>query len=105
MKKCGNFERFFLSLIVEKLCIDKMNETNKDNKEFDRKEGMKKQPKSITYMLGTFMIFIYVGMGVITLLGFFDWLPRWARFSLGCLFIVYGVWRFYRRVSGMETRI
>ena len=59
--------------------------------------------KSIKVMFGLFMIFIYVGMGIAVLLGMFDWLPRWARYSLGTLFIVYGAWRCYRYVAGVDS--
>lgn len=65
----------------------------------------KSQGKSIKVMFGLFMIFIYVGMGILVLLGMFDWLPSWARYSLGTLFIVYGVWRCYRYVAGIDSRV
>ena len=65
----------------------------------------KTSKKSIKVMFGLFMIFIYVSMGILVLLGMFDWLPSWARFSLGTLFIVYGIWRCYRYIAGIDSRV
>ena len=65
----------------------------------------KTSKKSIKVMFGLFMIFIYVSMGILVLLGMFDWLPSWARYSLGTLFIVYGIWRSYRYIAGIDSRV
>ena len=81
-----------MQLFVYKLFMEQETK-KKDNK------------KSIKVMFGLFMIFIYVGMGILVLLGFFDWLPNWARYSLGGLFIVYGFWRCYRYIAGIDARV
>ncbi|MGM9803203.1 MAG: hypothetical protein ACI308_03405 [Muribaculaceae bacterium] len=69
------------------------------------KKDTKGNKKSIRVMFGLFMIFIYMGMGILVLLGYFDYLPTWARYSLGTLFIVYGAWRCYRYISGIDARV
>ena len=71
----------------------------------EQQVNKKDTKKSIKVMFCLFMIFIYVGMGILVLLGMFDWLPNWARYSLGSLFIVYGIWRCYRYVAGIDARI
>ncbi len=49
------------------------------------------------------MIIIYLGMGYLMFVNFFDWTEdfAWARYSLGTLFILYGFWRGYRQFKGM----
>lgn len=65
----------------------------------------RKKHAGFRIMFGLFMIFIYVSMGVLVLMGYFDWLPRWAQYGLGTLFIIYGLWRGYRHFAGIDTRI
>ncbi len=57
-------------------------------------------PKGMKYIFGIFMIIIYLGMGYLMFVNFFDW-TEWARYSLGTLFILYGFWRGYRQFKGM----
>ena len=52
---------------------------------------------------GIFMIFIYVGMGVLLLINFFGWYApnplAWIRWLIGPLLIAYGFsrgWRMYK---------
>lgn len=48
-------------------------------------------------MFGIFMIFIYFSMAYLTLCtDYFFWIVDWARYGLGTIFIVYGLWRGYR---------
>ena len=55
---------------------------------------------TVKMIFGLFMIVIYVGMGVLLLINFFNWDTSWAwaRIGLGVLFIIYGVWRGYRGI-------
>ncbi len=59
-------------------------------------------PRTMRIVFGVFMIFIYIGMGVLLLTGFFDsLLPiAWTRYVLAVAFIIYGIWRGYRQFSG-----
>lgn len=52
--------------------------------------------KGVKLIFGIFMILIYLGMGVLLLINFFQWEWAWARIGLGVLFIIYGFWRGYR---------
>ena len=48
---------------------------------------------------GIFMVIIYVGMGVLLLINFFDWGGDWAwtRYVVGIVLIVYGFFRAWRQ--------
>ena len=51
-------------------------------------------------MFGIFMIFIYFGMAYLTLFtDYFFWIPDWAKYGLGFIFIFYGLWRGYRYIK------
>ncbi|MDD2960809.1 MAG: hypothetical protein PHR45_01850 [Muribaculaceae bacterium] len=56
----------------------------------------KEVPNAMKIIFGAFMVLIYLGMGILMLINFFDWQWAWARYGLGLLFIVYGFWRGYR---------
>lgn len=47
---------------------------------------------------GIFMVFVYVGMGVLLFINFFNWGADWAwtRWVVGAVLIVYGIFRGYR---------
>lgn len=59
-------------------------------------ETDKKTPMSMKMVFGIFMVIVYFGMGYLFLVGFFDWIPTWINIFLGCLMIVYGIWRGFR---------
>ncbi|MDD6281524.1 MAG: hypothetical protein PUA76_07565 [Bacteroidales bacterium] len=54
------------------------------------------------------MITVYVGMGVLLLLNYFQWGPglmqvlRWVG---GVVFILYGIWRAIRQFRGYDTPV
>ena len=56
---------------------------------------------------GIIMIVIYVGMGVLLLINYFNWGGDWAwtRYVVGVVLIIYGFWRAYRQVSGIDSRL
>jgi len=58
-------------------------------------------------IFGIIMIVIYVGMGVLLLINYFnlggDW--AWTRYVVGVVLIIYGFWRAYRQVSGIDSRL
>lgn len=59
-------------------------------------------------IFGIFMIIIYVGMGVLLLINFFQWESgpwEWLRWVGGVLLIVYGFWRAYRQFKGIDQNI
>ena len=58
-------------------------------------------------IFGIIMIVIYVGMGVLLLINYFNWGGDWAwtRYVVGVVLIIYGFWRAYRQVSGIDARL
>lgn len=55
-------------------------------------------------VFGIIMIAVYVGMGVLLLINFFGWEGDWSttRYPLGILLILYGIWRAYRQIKGID---
>lgn len=55
-------------------------------------------------IFGIIMIIVYVGMGVLLLLNYFGWDADWsvARYVVGVVLIIYGFWRAYRQVKGID---
>ena len=71
----------------------------------ERKTGT---PKIMRNLFGIIMVIIYVGMGVLLLCNYFDWMGdgwQWFRWIGGVLFIVYGVWRGFRQFKGIDNNI
>lgn len=58
-----------------------------------------KRPVAIAF--GIFMIIVYVGVGVLFLINFFN-ITHWVNIVLGVLFILYGVFRGYRMFAGVD---
>ncbi len=58
-------------------------------------------------IFGIIMIVIYVGMGVLLLINYFNWGGDWAwtRYVVGVVLIIYGFWRAYRQASGIDSRL
>lgn len=58
-------------------------------------------------IFGIIMILIYVGMGVLLLINFFNWESDWAwtRYIVGVVLIIYGFWRAYRQYKGIDSRL
>lgn len=61
-------------------------------------------PRGARLIFGIFMIVVYLGMGILCLIGTFDVIitKKWMANSLGCLFALYGLWRGYRLYKGMN---
>lgn len=55
-------------------------------------------------IFGIIMIIVYVGMGVLLLINYFGWDGDWAwtRYVVGVMLVIYGVWRAYRQVKGID---
>lgn len=55
---------------------------------------------------GIFMVLVYLGMAYLLITNFFDWdnTPLWlaVRYGLAAVFGVYGLWRGYRQVAGLD---
>lgn len=76
-----------------------INQITKSDNSQGRNQGT---PKTMKYIFGVFMVCIYLGMGYLMMVNFFQWDENftWARYSLGALFILYGFWRGYRQFKG-----
>ncbi len=58
-------------------------------------------------IFGIIMIIVYVGMGVLLLINYFGWDGDWAwtRYVVGVMLIIYGIWRAYRQIAGIDSSI
>ena len=66
-----------------------------------------KSQKAVRTVFGIVMIVIYVGMGILLLINFFNWTADWAwtRNVVGIVLIIYGFWRAYRQYKGIDSRL
>lgn len=66
--------------------------------------GVNKANKIMRAIFGIIMIIVYVGMGVLLLINFFNWGGDWAwtRYIVGVVLVIYGIWRAYRQVKGID---
>lgn len=81
-----------------------------NNGRSDRSDYTMKPTKTQSILgtiFGIVMIVIYVGMGVLLLINFFDWQNDWAwtRYIVGIVLIIYGFWRGYRQYKGIDSRL
>lgn len=60
--------------------------------------------KAVGVAFGIFMIVVYVGVGILLILNFFNWDTSftWVRWVLGVLLIIYGIFRGYRQFTGSD---
>lgn len=62
-------------------------------------------PMAMRTIFGIIMILVYLGVGVLFLVGFFDPLfggMPWVKWVLGILLVIYGIWRGYRQFAGLD---
>lgn len=66
--------------------------------------GVNQANKIMRAIFGIIMIIVYVGMGVLLLINFFNWDGDWAwtRYVVGVVLVIYGIWRAYRQVKGID---
>ncbi|MCF0204153.1 MAG: hypothetical protein HUK12_02445 [Muribaculaceae bacterium] len=69
---------------------------DKENNNPSENPATPNAPVGFRAVFGVIIVFIYLAMGILTLCGFFTWLAPWAKYGLGVIFIVYGLWRGYR---------
>ena len=62
-------------------------------------------PAVMRNIFGIIMIIVYVGMGVLLLINYFGWEGGWAwtRYVVGVMLVIYGIWRAYRQVKGIDS--
>lgn len=65
-------------------------------------------PSTMRVVFGIIMIIVYVGMGVLLLINYFQWTSpvlQWLRWIGGIMFILYGIWRGIRQFWGLDTSL
>lgn len=65
-------------------------------------------PSTMRVVFGIIMIIVYVGMGVLLLINFFQWGPgamQWLRWIGGIAFVLYGIWRAIRQFKGIDSSL
>lgn len=62
------------------------------------RESMPSTNSILGVVFGIFMVIVYVGMGVLLFVNFFNWTNDWSwtRWPVGAVLIIYGVYRGYR---------
>ncbi len=55
-------------------------------------------------IFGIIMVIVYVGMGVLLIINFFNWGGDWAwtRYLVGIVLIIYGFWWAFRQIKGID---
>lgn len=86
------------------------NETKNDDYEIRRPDHRGNHPTTPQIMrnvFGIFMILVYIGMGILLFMNFFqfDASFAWVRYVGGVLFILYGFWRGYRQFKGIDSNL
>lgn len=80
------------------------SEQNSNENQRREYESANKGNAIMKSIFGIIMIVVYVGMGVLLLINFFgmdgDW--AWTRYVVGVVLIIYGIWRAYRQVKGID---
>lgn len=62
--------------------------------------------KTLRLIFGIFMIIIYLGMAYLLIVNFFEWSTTltWniIRYGMAAIFGLYGIYRAYRQVTGID---
>lgn len=68
----------------------------------EKRAEMTTPKKAIGIAFGLFMIVIYVGVGILLIMNFFNWDSSftWVRWLIGIVLIIYGIFRGYRQYVG-----
>lgn len=66
-----------------------------------------KTPQMMRNIFGIVMIIVYIGMGVLFFINFFQFNGSWAwlRWVGGVIFTIYGFWRAYRQFKGIDPDV
>lgn len=60
--------------------------------------------RTLRVFFGLFMVIVYLGMAYLMFINFFDWNTSltWFRYVLAVVFMLYGVYRCYCQVTGVD---
>lgn len=86
--------------------MESYNNPNEPTRQ-ERSDSISRTNGIIRAVFGIFMVIIYVGMGVLLLINFFNWNGDWAwiRWIVGVVLIIYGFWRAYRQWRGIDSQL
>ena len=61
--------------------------------------------KGMRAVFALIMIIVYIGVGVLLLINFFQWSESiaWIRWIIGIVLIIYGAFRAYRYFAGIDN--
>lgn len=61
-------------------------------------------PKVMRGIFALIMIIVYIGVGILLLINFFGWTESiaWMRWIIGIVLILYGIFRAYRYIVGVD---
>ncbi len=62
----------------------------------------KNAPYIMRIIFGIIMVIVYIGMGALMLLNFFNWSNPMICYAIGGLLVVYGIYRGYRQFKGID---
>ena len=70
----------------------------------ERRPAIGSSNKTMRAIFAIIMIIVYIGVGVLMLINFFQWDASidWMRWIIGIVLIVYGVFRAYRYLAGID---
>ncbi len=85
-----------------------MSEVNNNTPNESKRPATKRLPSTRTILglsFGIFMVFIYVGMGILLMLNFFGWNDTWTwmRYLIGVILVIYGFYRGWRQYKEFTT--
>ena len=71
---------------------------NNQDRPATRRNNLPSTNSILGITFGIFMVFVYVGMGILLFINFFNWGADWAwtRWVVGAVLIIYGIFRGYR---------
>ena len=67
----------------------------------EEKDRRRKRMSTVYYIFGIFMVLFYVGMAYVMI--FSPIFVKSIRYSMGVLFLLYGIFRGYRQVKDMKS--
>lgn len=81
------------------------NDTNRPDEKKER--GLTNTQIILRAIFGVLMIIVYVGMGIFLIINLFGWTGGWgwtlARYVVGVVLILYGLYRAYRQIKGIDS--
>lgn len=71
-------------------------------------EDGRRHTQPMRLIFGAFMVIIYIGMGVLCMTNWFGYpeTNAWVigRWVVGVVLVIYGLWRAYRQIAGIDSR-